>query len=80
MYNRYFSLIAGILLFCSSEFLFSQTVNKFPAKTDPLHKKVAMFTELMLGNHWNEWHISSASYFPSRWIDEAVDRLVLRLS
>ncbi len=42
----------------------AQQVNEFPERDDPLHVRVAMFTELMLGNHDNEDIIMPHVIFP----------------
>lgn len=42
----------------------AQQVNAFPERDDPLHVRVAMFTELMLGNHDNEGIIMPHVIFP----------------
>ncbi|MEM9141526.1 MAG: hypothetical protein AAGA86_00975 [Bacteroidota bacterium] len=50
--------------------LWGQKVNTFPKKTDPLHKKVALFTDLMLGNHWNEGAIMQRVFFPPAGLEK----------
>lgn len=47
----------------------AQKVNKFPKRTDPLHVRVAMFDELMRGNHWNEGTIMQHVIFPPAGLD-----------
>ncbi len=50
----------------------AQKVNDFPAKSDPLHKKVAMYDKLMLGNHWNEGAIMQHVIFPPAGLDRPI--------
>lgn len=52
--------------------IWGQSVNTFPSKTDPLHKKVAMFDKLMLGNHWNEGAIMQHVIFPPAGLDRPI--------
>ena len=56
-------LEALLLILCSGT-MFSQKVNKFPKKTDPLYKKVEMYDKLMMGNHWNEGAFMQYVIFP----------------
>src|SRR5690606_31163393 len=49
-----------------------QKVNEFPKKTDPLHKKVEMYTSLMLGNHWNEGAIMQHVIFPPAGLERPI--------
>ena len=42
----------------------AQQVNAFPNRDDPLHLRVAMFDELMRGNHWNEGIMMPHIIFP----------------
>ncbi|TFH01963.1 MAG: hypothetical protein E4H13_03460 [Calditrichales bacterium] len=42
----------------------AQKVNAFPKDDDPLHVRVAMYDELMRGNHWNEGAIMQHVIFP----------------
>ena len=42
----------------------AQQVNAFPNRDDPLHQRVAMFDELMRGNHWNEGVMMPHIIFP----------------
>jgi len=61
MRQRVIIYVLLVLLIPISHAVIGQKVNKFPKRTDPLHKKVNMFDKLMLGNHWNEgtimWHV-----------------------
>lgn len=50
----------------------AQKVNRFPLRSDPLHKKVELFTELMLGNHWNEGLIMQRPIFPPAGLERPV--------
>ena len=56
--------LGALLLILSSGTMFSQKVNKFPKKTDPLYKKVEMYDKLMMGNHWNEGAFMQYVIFP----------------
>ena len=56
--------LGALLLILCSGTMFSQKVNKFPKKTDPLYKKVEMYDKLMMGNHWNEGAFMQYVIFP----------------
>lgn len=51
---------------------FTQKVNAFPKRTDPLHVRVEMFDKLMLGNHWNEGAIMQHVIFPPAGLDHPI--------
>lgn len=51
---------------------FAQKVNTFPNKTDALHTKVALFEDLVLGNHWNEGAIMQRVIFPPAGLDRPI--------
>lgn len=56
---------AAIAVLCVfSELATAQKVNEFPKRDDPLHVRVAMFEELMQGNHWNEDVVMPDIIFP----------------
>lgn len=65
----YISFLSLVFL-CDS--LIAQKVNRFPKKTDPLHKKVELFDKLMLGNHWNEGAIMQYVIFPPAGFDRPI--------
>ena len=50
----------------------AQTVNIFPKKTDPLHVKVKLYDELILGNHWNEGTIMQHVIFPPAGLERPI--------
>ncbi len=50
----------------------AQKLSTFPKKTDPLHVKVEMFTELMLANNMNEGTFLSGVIYPPAGLDSAI--------
>jgi hypothetical protein len=72
MTNNLIFLICFHFLFLFSKQSFSQKVNEFPKRTDPLHVKVEMFDKLMLGNHWNEGTIMQHVIFPPAGLDRPI--------
>lgn len=64
--------LGALLLILCSGTMFSQKVNKFPKKTDPLYKKVEMYDKLMMGNHWNEGAFMQYVIFPPAGLDEPI--------
>jgi len=64
--------LGALLLILCSDSMFSQKVNKFPKKTDPLYKKVEMYDKLMMGNHWNEGAFMQYVIFPPAGLDEPI--------
>ena len=64
--------MGALLLILNSSTMFSQKVNKFPKKTDPLYKKVEMYDKLMMGNHWNEGAFMQYVIFPPAGLDEPI--------
>lgn len=65
-------ILFGILTMAPIPKLVAQKVNDFPKKSDPLHKKVAMYDRLMLGNHWNEGAIMQHVIFPPAGLDRPI--------
>ncbi|KAA3654463.1 MAG: hypothetical protein DWQ10_17785 [Calditrichaeota bacterium] len=65
-------LYAFVLAFVLNGQASAQKVNDFPAKTDPLHKRVALFDKLMFGNHWNEGTLLQRVIFPPAGFKEPV--------
>ncbi|MBN1350489.1 hypothetical protein JXJ21_13825 [candidate division KSB1 bacterium] len=53
-----------VLFILWANHLWAQKVNAFPKPEDPLHVRIAMFDELMRGNHWNEGAIMQHVIFP----------------
>lgn len=72
MQNRIFRPLLGCLLLCLFNLSFSQKVNDFPKRTDPLHVRVDMFEKLMLGNHWNEGTIMQHVIFPPAGLERPI--------
>ncbi|MCB0730060.1 MAG: hypothetical protein KDC88_03405 [Ignavibacteriae bacterium] len=68
IFNR---IIFSIFVFTSFS-IYSQKVNEFPQKTDPLHKKIEMYDKLILGNHWNEGTIMQYVIFPPAGLDRPI--------
>jgi len=64
--------LGALLLILCSGTMFSQKVNKFPKRTDPLYKKVEMYDKLMMGNHWNEGAFMQYVIFPPAGLDEPI--------
>jgi hypothetical protein len=64
--------LGALLLILCSGTMFSQNVNNFPKKTDPLYKKVEMYDKLMMGNHWNEGAFMQYVIFPPAGLDEPI--------
>ena len=64
------SAIAILMMLVSS--VFCQKINQFPERTDPLHVRVAMFDELMRGNHWNEGTIMQHVIFPPAGLERPI--------
>jgi len=64
--------LGALLLILCSDSMFSQKVNRFPKKTDPLYKKVEMYDKLMMGNHWNEGAFMQYVIFPPAGLDEPI--------
>jgi hypothetical protein len=56
----------------SANSIFSQQINEFPEKSDPLHVKVEMYDKLILGNHWNEGTIMQHVIFPPAGLERPV--------
>jgi hypothetical protein len=52
--------------------IFAQTINTFPKASDPLHVRVALFDELMRGNHWNEGTIMQHVIFPPAGVERPI--------
>ena len=50
----------------------AQKLSTFPKKTDPLHVKVEMFTEMMLANNMNEGTFLSGVIYPPAGLDSAI--------
>jgi hypothetical protein len=70
--KNYFRHILVILFIWNIDLSHAQKVNEFPQKTDPLHVKVEMFDQLMLGNHWNEGAIMQYVIFPPAGLDRPI--------
>lgn len=70
-YPLFITFYAIIVIYLSNT-LSAQEVNEFPKKTDPLHKKVEMFDQLMRGNHWNEGAIMQFVIFPPAGLDRPI--------
>ncbi len=64
--------LGALLLILCSGTMFSQKVNKFPKKTDPLYKKVEMYDKLMMGNHWNEGAFMQYVIFPPAGLEAPI--------
>jgi hypothetical protein len=62
MVVRFMIIVLPVVL--TSHITVAQKVNKFPKHDDPLHVRVALFDELMRGNHWNEGTIMQHVIFP----------------
>jgi hypothetical protein len=62
-------LLCILLLLLYNQSSYTQNVNQFPKRTDPLHVKVDLFDKLMLGNHWNEGAIMQHVIFPPAGLD-----------
>jgi hypothetical protein len=69
-YWTFFFFFHFLILF--GEISLAQKVNEFPKKTDPLHVKVELFDQLMLGNHWNEGTIMPHVIFPPAGLDRPI--------
>lgn len=65
-------LLVGLVVTFPSSNSVAQKVNAFPSKSDPLHKKVALYDRLMLGNHWNEGAIMQHVIFPPAGLDRPI--------
>lgn len=61
-----FLIIAGSII------AYTQKMNDFPKKTDPLYLKVEKYDQLMLGNHWNEGAIMQHVIFPPAGLDRPI--------
>lgn len=70
MQHRSIILLFFIQIVCSYTQVWGQKINEFPLKTDLLHKKVALFDKLMLGNHWNEGAIMQHVIFPPAGLEK----------